>query len=152
MLVVLRFALAALLWLCGGAFAQQPETLPKTIEDILVQLKSIKPDEAVLAQAAATLTSEPPAGADRATMVKFYVARSLANRTGGTLEQMLQDAHKAAELARGMNNSLEWESLVELSGAEVLGGNYLNGIKARDECRGPSCITGLATQPAAMRV
>jgi len=133
MLVLLRVALAASLSLCGSVAAQQPETVPKTIEDILVQLKSIKPDEAVLAQAAATLASEPPAGADRATLAKFYLARSLANRTGGTLEQMLQDTRKAAELARGMNNSLEWDSLIDLSAAEVLGGNYLNGIKARDE-------------------
>ncbi len=46
---------------------------------------------------------------------------------------MLGDARKAAELAHGMNNRLEWESLIELSDAESWGGNVLNTIKAREE-------------------
>ena len=130
--IVLRLTCVSL-WFSVGALAQTPDPLPKTINDIVAQLKTMKPDSAVLANAAATIASEPPAAADRASLVSYYLKRSRANRVSGTVEAMLRDARKAAELAHGMNNRTEWEALIELSDAEGWGGNVLNAIKAREE-------------------
>src|SRR5450631_2591550 len=129
--IVLRLTCVSL-WLSVGALAQAPEPLPKTIDDIVAQLKTMKPDNAILVEAAATLATEPPANSDRAGLVIYYLKRSRANRVAGTVDAMLRDARKAAELAHGMNNRLEWESLLELSDAESWGGNVLNAVKARE--------------------
>jgi CHAT domain-containing protein len=131
----------ALLCFCSEALTQQPGPLPKTIEDILAQLKSMKPDEAIRAQAAELLRSEPPSNASRADLVNYYFKRSHANRTLGSVAQMLADAREAAELARGTSPELERDALVELSDAELWGGNYLNARKARER---QSALGGLS--------
>ncbi|MEO8751588.1 MAG: CHAT domain-containing protein [Casimicrobiaceae bacterium] len=147
MLQKILLSLGLVLCLCAApispaAAQQEGGPVPKTISDILLQLRQIKPDEAVRVQATKILNSEPPANAASTDLVHYYFLRSHANRTLGSAEQMLRDARKAAELARGYGDKLpgdaplailEGDALVELSDAEVWGGNYLNARKAREQ-------------------
>jgi CHAT domain-containing protein len=85
------------------AFGQQPAFVapPRTISDITAILDQEKPDGMVVAKMRADAEAEPPAGADRAILARFYYDRSHARSLLGESREALVDAENAAAYAEG---------------------------------------------------
>jgi tetratricopeptide (TPR) repeat protein len=95
---------------------------PRTIADITAILDQQKPDPAKAAANRAAADAQPPAGADPATLARFYSARGLAAAELGRTEQRLADYREAVRFGRegGVDVSRSLEALVQ---AEMTAGN-----------------------------
>jgi CHAT domain-containing protein len=74
---------------------------PRTIADITAILDQEKPNPAAARKLRAAADAQPPEGADRATLAKFYYDRSQARVLLGEHPAALADAQQAAELGEG---------------------------------------------------
>ena len=74
---------------------------PRTITDITAILDSEKPDAKQIDKLKAEADATPPAGGARADLARFYYERGTARAQLGRLNELIVDANKAIEVARG---------------------------------------------------
>ena len=83
------------------ASAQEPAATfvvpPRTISDITAVLDQEKPDPAKRAKTEAAAAAEPPAGAGREVLARFYLNRARARADLGRVQDALADTQKAVE-------------------------------------------------------
>src|ERR1700687_3429408 len=74
---------------------------PRTIADITAILDQEKPNPAAARKLRAAADAQPPEGADRATLAKFYYDRSQERVLLGEYLAALADARTGAEIGEG---------------------------------------------------
>ena len=122
---------AAGLSLLGAAMAQPATVPPRTVRDITALLERQAPDPARIERLKAAAALQPPAGADKTTLVRFYRSRAEAAQGLGLVARQLDDLRLAAELARGTDD--EWEVMVDRFLAEVQVGNFATALKLKEQ-------------------
>ncbi|HUQ74573.1 MAG TPA: CHAT domain-containing protein [Burkholderiales bacterium] len=136
----MRFALAAVL-LAGNALAADYTAPPRNVDDILAVLDQYKPDPAALAKRQEVLKRTPPSADNKRALAQYYLERARAYNSMGSTKKYIEDLRLAAEAAKDTmvggraagGEGDEARILVDLSHAEMTGGNFQNAMRARDE-------------------
>ena len=107
---------------------------PKTIKDITAILDQQKiADPSAIERARAAAHAEPPAGTKGVALAKFYHQRGFAARDIGDVRRQLADLREAERLSRNADDVTRVEILRDLSGVEVIAGNFADSIRHREQ-------------------
>ncbi|OHC66503.1 MAG: hypothetical protein A2045_06110 [Rhodocyclales bacterium GWA2_65_20] len=105
---------------------------PRSIADIAKLLDHYKPDPAVAAALRAQADAEPPQGADRDALFRFFWMRGRTAGNIGRVGQEIADLRRAVEHGTPGSGG-HVRMLRNLASAEMHGGNFLNAVKVAEE-------------------
>ena len=115
---------------------------PRTISDITALLDQHKPDPAKVQELKLAVTREPPAGADKESLAKFYHERAQAAELLGMVTRQLADLRRAEELVPVAGS--EWQRITRSIGiAEQYSGNFANALKVREQLLARAVANGV---------
>jgi CHAT domain-containing protein len=114
-------------YVCGAQSAP-----PRTISDITALLDQQEPDPMKIQELKTAATREPPAGADKDALARFYHERAQAAELLGMVARQIEDLRRARDLAPVGSNA--WRAIgLSLGVAEEFSGNYVNAIQLFDQ-------------------
>ena len=91
---------------------------PRTINDITAILDGEKPDQAKIEALKAAADAKPPTGKSQQDLAWFYYTRSSARGQLGRVNDAIEDANKAIEVARGAVDANFMGRLQQLAGLQ----------------------------------
>lgn len=100
----------------AGMFLAAFVAPPRTIGDIAAILDAEKPDQMKIEVLKTTADNEPPAGASRGDLARFYHRRGNARAQLGRVNEAIEDANKAMEIGRGAVEVLTMGDLRHFAG------------------------------------
>lgn len=114
---------------------------PRSVEDILAVLDQYPPDPERIARRLEVLKRTPPSAENKRALAQYYLERGRAYNTMGSMRKYIEDLRLAAETAKGTMTGMreaggegdEARILFDLSHAEMVGGNFQNAIRAREQ-------------------
>lgn len=131
--MIRRAALACLL--AAIAAAAWPQAAPpRSVSDVLAVIDSHKPDPEAIRRNREAAALEPPSGADRVTLKRFYLARSEAAGRLGMLQKEISDLEDALKVTEGADPD-NWLVRLQLMRNLFYAGQYTRGAVVLSEAQ-----------------
>ncbi len=119
---IVQILTGACLLLAGTpGYSQSPAFVPppRTIADITAILDQQKPDPTVVTKLEAAAAANPPAGANRAELAKFYYGRGQARSNLGRVNDAIADVQQAIDFGQGSVSNLQLALMRQFLGFQL---------------------------------
>lgn len=113
------------------ALAEEVTHPPRTVSDVTALLDQYRPDPAEVEALKAKLKQEPPAGANREALLRFYLERAQAAQGLGMPRRQIADLRRALEIVKGTED--EWQVMQDVWIAEIQSGNFATALKIKEQ-------------------